>query len=205
LEEDAVKILVVGGTGTIGAAVVEAFRAEHEVIAAGHRSGDVRVDITAMDSVRRMFDEVAPVDAVVSCAGRAAFGPLDQLTDEQFRLCLDDKLMGQINLVRAGVDQVRDGGSFTLTSGLLARHPVPGSAAITTVNAGLEAFARAAALEVPRGIRVNVVSPPWVSETLSAMGRDPSGGLPAAIVARAYLASVQGDETGKTLDARNFA
>jgi NAD(P)-dependent dehydrogenase (short-subunit alcohol dehydrogenase family) len=198
------RILVVGGTGTIGAAVVEALRSEHEVIAAGHSSGDHRVDITSGDSIRRLYDAVGEVDAVVSCAGRAAFGPLEQLTDEQFRLCVDDKLMGQVDLVRAGIPHVRDGGSFTLTSGLLARHPVPGSAAITLVNAGLEAFARAAALELPRGIRVNVVSPPWVSETLAAMGRDPSGGLPAATVARAYLASVQGSGTGETLDARDF-
>jgi NAD(P)-dependent dehydrogenase (short-subunit alcohol dehydrogenase family) len=199
------RILVVGGTGTIGAAVVEALRPEHEVLVAGHSRGEHRVDITSMTSIRRLFDAVGTVDAVVSCAGRVAFGPLDRLTDEQFRLCIDDKLMGQVNLVRAGITHLRDGGSFTLTSGLLSRYPVPGGSAITLVNAGLEAFARAAVLDLPRGIRINVVSPPWVGETLAAMGRDPSDGLPAAIVARSYLDAVHGTRTGETLDARDHA
>jgi NAD(P)-dependent dehydrogenase (short-subunit alcohol dehydrogenase family) len=107
--------------------------------------------------------------------------------------------MGQINVVRYGTESVRDGGSFTITSGVLAQHPTPGSVAVTLVNSGVEAFARAAALELPRGLRVNVVSPPWVSETLRAMGRDPSGGLPADAVARSYVASVEGRETGKVI------
>jgi len=105
-------------------------------------------------------------------------------------------LMGQVNIVRAGAGVVGDGGSFTLTSGILATRPTPGGAAISMVNAGVDAFARAAALELPRGIRINVVSPPWVSETLVAMGRDPSGGLPAADVARSYVESVEGKQTG---------
>jgi NAD(P)-dependent dehydrogenase (short-subunit alcohol dehydrogenase family) len=100
---------------------------------------------------------------------------------------------------------INDNGSFTLTSGVLASEPVPGSTAISLVNAGVEGFGRAAALEMPRGVRVNVVSPPWVSETLEAMGSDGSAGMPAAAVAKAYLASVEGHETGKVIDARTFA
>jgi NAD(P)-dependent dehydrogenase (short-subunit alcohol dehydrogenase family) len=107
--------------------------------------------------------------------------------------------MGQVNLVRIGIDEVTDGGSFTLTSGILAQEPSPGSSAVSLVNAGVEAFARAAALELPRGLRINVVSPPWVSETLRAMGRDPSGGLPAAEVARSYVESVEGTRTGAVI------
>jgi NAD(P)-dependent dehydrogenase (short-subunit alcohol dehydrogenase family) len=108
-------------------------------------------------------------------------------------------LMGQINLVRLGAASITDGGSFTLTSGVLATRPTPGGAAISVVNAGVDAFARAAALELPRGIRINSVSPPWVSETLTAMGRDPSGGLPAADVARSYAESVEGKQTGAVI------
>lgn len=200
------KVLVVGGTGTIGRAVAEALRAEgHEVLSAERSGGDLRVDITSPESVRALFAQAGRVDAIVSCAGGAAWKPLAQLTDEDFETSLHYKLMGQVNLARYGADSVADGGSITLTSGVLASEPMPGSAAVSLVNAGLEGFARAAALDLPRGIRINVVSPPWVTETLQAMGMDPSIGMPAADVARAYLDAVGGAYNGQVLDARKHA
>ena len=108
--------------------------------------------------------------------------------------------MGQVNLVRFGLGHVADGGSFTLTAGYLARSPMPGATAISLVNAGLEGFVRGAALDLPRRIRVNVVSPPWVTETLEALHRDPSDGLPAAVVARSYVQSVTGTQTGAVIE-----
>lgn len=198
------RIIVIGAAGTIGKAVVEALADRHEIVRAGRRSGDFQVDISSKGSIETFYESVGPFDALVSAAGDARFGPLDSLTDEDFAFSLANKLMGQVNLVRAGLAHVRDGGSFTLTSGLLARYPVKGSGAITLVNAGLEGFARVAALEAPRGVRVNVVTPTWVSETLVAMGRDGSGGLPAATVARAYVESVEGSRTGEILDVRDF-
>jgi NAD(P)-dependent dehydrogenase (short-subunit alcohol dehydrogenase family) len=108
--------------------------------------------------------------------------------------------MGQVNLVRYGMESVRDGGSFTLTSGVLGRFPMPGSGAVSLVNAGLEGFGRAAALEAPRGIRVNVVAPPWITDTLRALGMDPSQGMTPEAAARLYLRSVTGRETGATIE-----
>jgi NAD(P)-dependent dehydrogenase (short-subunit alcohol dehydrogenase family) len=194
------KVMVVGATGTIGKAVVAALSPTHEVVAVSHRAGALRVDMADRRSIASLYDAVGPVDAVVSAAGAASFGPLASLTDEQFALGVESKLMGQVNLVRLGLPHVNRGGSFTLTSGILARRPTPGSAAISLVNAGLEGFVRAAALEMPRGIRINVVSPPWVSETLSAMGRDPAEGLAAVRVARSYVESVVGSANGTTLE-----
>lgn len=200
------KVLVVGGTGIIGRAVADALRSQgHEVLSAERSSGDLRVDIRSVESVRALFAQAGRVDAIVSCAGSGAWKPLGELSDEDFDTTLHYKLMGQVNLARYGVDAVADGGSVTLTSGVLAQEPTPGSAAISLVNAGLEGFARAAALEMPRGIRINVVSPPWVSETLRAMGMDPSGGMPAADVARAYVDAVTGAHNGQVLDARTYA
>lgn len=199
------RIIVIGATGTIGKAVVEALAGRHEVLRVGHRGGDYQVDMASRESIEQLFQAVGEFDALVSAAGQAKFGALDGLSDGDFQFSLGSKLMGQVNLVRLGLAHVGDGGSFTLTSGVLASEPTPGSSAISLVNGGLEAFAGAAALDLPRGVRVNVVSPPWVSETLEAMGRDGAAGLPAAQVARAYVESVEGSQNGEVLDAREFA
>lgn len=193
------RILVIGANGTIGRAVVTALSAGNEIISASLRSSTVKVDLADPESIRRMYRSLAKLHAVVCAAGQAKFAPLAQLGDADFRFCLDNKLMGQVNVVRFGFDHMEDGGSFTLTTGILAQAPMPGSAAISLVNAGLEGFVRAAALEAPRNVRVNAVSPPWVTETLQALKMDVSKGLPAAVVARAYVRSVTGDDTGSTL------
>jgi NAD(P)-dependent dehydrogenase (short-subunit alcohol dehydrogenase family) len=198
------KVVVVGATGTIGREVVLALAPRHDVVRVGWRSGDLNVDLGARGSVEALFDGLQSVDAVVCAAGLAKFGHLAVLTDQDFLVGLTNKLMGQVNLVRVGTPYVTDEGSITLTSGLLAHTPMPGSAAISMVNAGLEGFVRAAALEAPRGIRINAVSPVFVKETMEAMGVDSSSGMPAAMVAHAYVASVEGKQSGEVLDVRDF-
>jgi NAD(P)-dependent dehydrogenase (short-subunit alcohol dehydrogenase family) len=195
------RILLVGATGTIGRAVAAALRDRHEVIEASRHKAAQHVDMTDLDSIRSLYERVGHVDAVVCTAGGAAWKPLAELTEADFDFSLRYKLMGQINLVRIGTHWVRDGGSFTLTSGILAHEPTVGSAAVSVVNAGVEAFGRAAALELRRGLRINVASPPWVTETLRAMGRDPSTGIPATDLARWYVSSVEGAATGEILTA----
>lgn len=189
------RIIVIGATGTIGRAVADALSGAHTVIGVS-RNSTPRVDIADHASIRALFAATGPVDAVVSATGAARFVPLGELSDDDFAFSLANKLMGQVNVVREALAHVKDGGSITVTSGVLAQQPMPGSAAISLVNAGLEGFARAAALEAPRGIRVNVVSPPWISETLRQMGRPADEGLPAAEAAKSYVQSVEGTETG---------
>ena len=193
------RVLVVGATGTIGRAIVAALSTGNEVVSASLQRADVKVDVAKPASIQQMYRSLGKLDAVVCAAGQAKFAPLDQLSDADFRFCLDNKLMGQVNLVRFGFEHMEDGGSFTLTTGILAQAPMPGSVAISLVNAGLEGFVKAAALEAPRKIRVNAVSPPWVTETLQALKMDTSQGLPAAVVAQAYLRSVTGADTGSIL------
>ena len=193
------RILVVGATGTIGRAVVDALSAGNEMISASLRKTTIKVDIADPSSIQQMYRSLGRLDAVVCAAGQAKFAPLAQLSDADFRFSLDNKLMGQVNVVRFGFEHVEDGGSFTLTTGVLAQTPIPGSAAISLVNAGLEGFIRAAALEAPRKIRVNAVSPPWVTETLQALKMDVSQGLPAAVVARAYVRCVTGADSGSVI------
>jgi NAD(P)-dependent dehydrogenase (short-subunit alcohol dehydrogenase family) len=192
------RILVVGATGTIGSEIVKALP-EHEVIAAAHSHG-IRVDISNVESIRAMYREVGTVDAVISAAGSTRRKPLRELTDDDFAYSIAHKLMGQVNLVRYGLDHVADNGSFTLTSGVLGREPILGSEAISLVNLGLEGFARAAALELPRGLRVNVVSPLWVEETLREYRMEGFRGLPAATVAQAYVRALTSDANGEVLE-----
>lgn len=195
------RILVIGPHGTIGREIVKALSAEHEVLGASRSNADIAVDIRDPESIRAMYEKAGPLDAVVSAAGSGAWKPLAELTEDDFARSLGYKLMGQVNVVRYGLAHVNDGGSITTTSGILARSPMVGSGAISLVNSGLEGFTRAAALEAPRGIRVNVVSPPWVTETLVEMGSaDLSHGLPSATVAQAYVRSVTGKETGQVIE-----
>jgi NAD(P)-dependent dehydrogenase (short-subunit alcohol dehydrogenase family) len=193
------RILLIGATGTIGRAIASALVNRHEVILASRHKAPEQVDISNPQSIRDLFSRVGRVDAIVSAAGQAAFKSFAELTDADFAFSIANKLMGQVNVVRLGLQSLNDNGSATLTSGILAQRPAPGAGAVSLVNAALEGFTRTAALEAPRGIRVNVVSPPWVTETLQAMGRPTTGGLPAAVVARSYVESVEGRMTGQVL------
>ncbi|MEJ2283688.1 MAG: short chain dehydrogenase [Desulfobacterales bacterium] len=198
------KIIIVGATGTIGKGIVKLLTRDHELIKVGHRSGDFTVDLASKESIRRLFEEVGAIDAIVSAAGAATFGSLDELTDEKFTLALTNKLMGQVNLVRLGRSVINDNGSITLTSGMLSQNPMPGSASISMVNAGLEGFIRAAALEMPRGIRINAVSPVFVKETMEILGMDSTHGVPSQKVALAYKEAVESQLNGEVLDVRDF-
>jgi NAD(P)-dependent dehydrogenase (short-subunit alcohol dehydrogenase family) len=193
------RILLIGATGTIGTAIAAALAGRHEVLRASRQQASLQVDLADPASIRALYAKVGTIGAVISAAGQARFKPLDELSDADFRFSLDNKLMGQVNLIRDGLGAVADGGSITITSGILAQQPSRGSGAVSLVNAGLEGFVRAAALEAPRGIRINVVSPPWVNETLQALGMPLHGGLPAATVAQAYVRSVEGGETGQVM------
>lgn len=199
------RVIVVGATGTIGKAVAKLLSAEHEVVKVASKSGDIRADITNTESLQKLFKEVGPFDALICAAGVARFAPLTDLSDADFQLGLDSKLMGQVNLVRVAMNHIKDQGSITLTSGVLSQQPMPGSSSISMINAGIEGFVRAAALEMPRGIRINVVSPPWVKETLLALGMDTSLGIPAERVAQAYRSSISGARSGIVINARDFA
>jgi NAD(P)-dependent dehydrogenase (short-subunit alcohol dehydrogenase family) len=194
------RILLIGATGTIGQAISSALSQHHEVVAVSRNSEPARVDITDPASIRALFEAVGPVDGVIVAAGAARLKPLAQLEEEDFEFSLRNKLMGQVNLVREGLQRVRDRGVIVITSGQASRSPYPGSGIISLINAGLEGFARAAALEAPRGIRVNAVSPPSVSETLSKRGLDATSGLPAAVVAQAYVRAVETPVTGKVIE-----
>lgn len=191
--------MIVGGTGTIGGAVAAALEERgHSVVRVGHSDGDATVDLTDRSSIADLYRSVGDLGAVVCCAGTAAFGPLREIDEADYERSVASKLMGQVNLVRAGLDRLPAGGSFTLTSGTLSQEPTPGTVAVAMVGAAVEAWVKAAALDL-EDHRVNVVSPEAVAESLAARGMDPSGGTPVAEVARIYVRAVEGSMSGRTL------
>lgn len=200
------KIIVVGSTGTIGKEVIKVLEGDHEIVKVAHsRGGDYHVDITSSESIEKLFREIGSFDALISTAGLAKFGGLDELTKDDYLLGLTNKLIGQVELFLIGRKYIGSNGSFTLTSGVLSQEPMKGSTSISMVNAGIEAFVRAAVLEMGKGMRLNVVSPVFVKETMDAMGMDSTHGMPAATVALAYKESVESLRNGEILDVRKFA
>ncbi|QBF28099.1 short chain dehydrogenase [Pseudomonas tructae] len=193
------KILLIGANGTIGSAVATELEQRHEVLRIGRSSGDYQVDISDSASIRRLFEQTGRFDALVCAAGNVTFAPLEEMSTEHFALGLDDKLMGQVNLLLIGREFINDGGSFTFTSGILNRDPIRSGASAALVNGALDAFVKAAAIELPRGLRVNAVSPTVLVEAMSAYAPYFRGfkPVPAADVALAYAKSVEGLQSGQ--------
>lgn len=187
------NILVIGATGTIGNAIVNACReAGHDVVGA-HRSGRVSVDLEAAQTVTAALEAHGPFHAIICAAGEGAFGPVQQLDDAAYESTIASKLMGQVNLIRAAHEEVE---TIVVTTGILAQHPWPGSSVLAMANGGLESFVRAAALDLERN-RVVAVSPPLVRETAIAMGMGERGPT-AAEVAEVYVAALEA-ESGQIL------
>lgn len=193
------RIVVIGGTGTIGSAIVKELSSRHEVLVATRRGGDVAVDVTSEDSIRAMYEAVGRCDAVALASGSVHFAPLSAMTSAHYFTGLNDKLMGQIRAVLLGLDYVQDGGSFTLISGILSDDPIKTGTSASMVNGAIDAFVKAAAIEMPRGIRINAVSASVVTEALDAYGSYFPGfiSVPAAKVALAFSKSMEGAQTGQ--------
>lgn len=196
------RIVLVGASGTIGRAVAAELGQRHDIVPVGSKSGEVQIDITDAESIRSGLARIGACDAIVSTVGKVKFAPLAEMTDADFAIGLKDKLMGQVNLVLLGRQHLNDGGSFTLTAGVLTHDPIRAGSSASMVNGALEAFARAAAIELPRGLRINTVSPGVLVESMPAYGAFFRGHepVPAARVALAYSKSVEGARTGQVFE-----
>ncbi|MCW3478546.1 short chain dehydrogenase [Neisseriaceae bacterium JH1-16] len=193
------KIVIVGATGTIGLAVKAELGQRHEIVSVGRSRGDLQADITDIASLQALFARVGRFDALVATTGSVHFGALEEMTPELYQLGLADKLMGQVNLVLAGREYLDDGGSITLTSGVLSDDPIRYGSSASMVNGAIDAFVRAAAIELPRGLRINSVSPGVIAESMPSYGPYFRGfvPVPAARAALAYSKSVEGAQTGQ--------
>lgn len=194
------KIVVFGAHGTIGSKISEALQG-HQLIKVSRSAGDYQADLADPHSLRAVFEKIGRFDALISAAGQVAWVPLQDLGPEQWEVGIRSKFMGQVNLVSIGKDYINDGGSFTLTTGVLSEDFIKAGTSATAINRAVEGFAQSAAQEIGRGLRINVVSPNLLQESAAAYG-DLFAGHPTvagAKVAQAYKRSVLGLETGKII------
>ncbi len=195
------KILLIGGNGTIGKKVTDFLSKKHKIVIGGRNSGDVVVDIADCDSIEAMFESVGKIDAVVCIAGEAKWAPFDSMSEDDFQIGLRSKLMGQVNLVRIGQNHVDPGGSITLTTGILAEHPVLQTTSAALVNGGIHGFVKAVSLELKKDLRINVVSPGLVEDSAEKYGVYFPGHTPVPMqkVIDGYVKSVEGKTTGEII------
>ena len=158
------KILIIGANGTIGRRVSEELGRKNVLIKIGKTSGDIQADISSSASIEKMFEKSGKVDAIVCIAGEAKWDDFEKLSEDDFYIGIRSKLMGQVNLVRIGHKYLNPGGSFTLTTGILADHPVDKTTSAAMVNGGIHSFVKAVSLELENGIRINAVSADLVED-----------------------------------------
>lgn len=194
-------IIVIGASGTIGKELVQTLEKDgHKVIRVSRSSGDYQADIQDKASLDALFKAVGKFDAVANAVGEVAFSPLEELTDDHFSLSIGNKLMGQINIVRTALPFINDKGSFVLVSGILSDEPILGGTIGSMVNGAIEGFVKAAALELPRNIRINCVSPTVLTESVGYHPYFP-GFIPvdAWKVAKAYERALTGIINGRVI------
>ena len=199
------RILLIGASGVLGRAVATELGARHDIVTAGSKSGDIRIDISDPASIETGLAAAGALDAVACAAGAVNFAPLAAIkpaaiAESSYSLGLANKLMGQVNLALAARERLSDGGSITLIAGILSETPIATGSSASMVNAAVEAFVMTAAVEMPRGLRINAVSPTVFEESMAHYGPFFRGfdAIPVARAARAFSRSVEGLETGKT-------
>jgi NAD(P)-dependent dehydrogenase (short-subunit alcohol dehydrogenase family) len=195
------RILIIGGSGTIGKRLADHFGKNHEVLIAGRESGDYTVDIAQSPSIEALFNNTGKLDAIICAAGEAKWAYFDELSEEDYHIGLRSKLMGQVNLVRIGKDHVNAGGSITLTSGILADDPVAMTTSAAMVNGGLHSFVKAVVLDLNQAVRINVVASGLVEDAMDKYqeyfpGHHP---IPMDKMLRGYIRSVEGKGTGEII------
>ncbi len=197
------KVLMIGGHGTIGKKVAQRLGQTHDLIIAGRTSGDVQVDIADKASIEDLFKKVQTVDACICTAGTGFYGDFYKMTQEDMMPGIYGKLLGQINLVLIGKEYLTREGSFTLTSGIAAVHPARNGACVATINGAINSFVLAAAQELKNDMRINAVSPGLVEDSRERYGHLFPGFnyVPMEKVVNAYVLSLEGAVNGEILKA----
>ena len=199
------KIVIIGASGTIGSAIVTALKEQHQVIPVSRNSTDYPMDIEDPNSIRQVLTNIhsqyGAIDALICAAGSVAFKPFSQLEDLDWQLGINNKLMGQINLVRIASGYLAADASITLTSGILAEENIVTGVSAGTVNAALHGFVTSVAPVLASQLRINCVCPTVLEESMQIYSDYFPGFVPVSAqkVALAYLRSVLGIDTGQII------
>lgn len=196
------NILIIGGTGTIGKEIVRQSQKKHKVFIASKTTGDIKVDIENEASIISMYETLPPLDAVVVATGgqNGHFGPLNTTTVQDLKVGINSKLLGQVNVVLQGMKYASKKTSFTLIGGATDYQDIAPKLINTyMVNSALEGFVKAAALELPHSMRINLVAPSIISESLPEFESIFGGfdSVPASKIARTFIKSIEGAQTGQ--------
>ncbi len=200
------RVVILGGTSGIGLALAEKALSEgaSSVVVAGRtgegaekarlrlgkRATALSLDVGDEAEVAAFFEMVGSLDHLVTTAAKLTYGPLAELKTEAVTEMLASKFWGPFFAARHAAPRLSAAGSITFFSGLAAYRPGPGTSVVASLNAALEGFAKALAVELAP-LRVNCISPGVVeTEGWSFMAEEDR---------RALF-----DHLGKTLPARRI-
>jgi NAD(P)-dependent dehydrogenase (short-subunit alcohol dehydrogenase family) len=167
------RVVIIGAGSGIGRSIAIACSQEGAAVVLGGRSREsleetakrlsgareVRgVDATVESEVEAFFEQVGAFDHLVSTITQGVVGPIAELRLADVQRVMGAKLWAPILLVKHGAPRIAAEGSFTFFSGIRGARPAPRTSITSMVNGGLEAFAKAMAVELGP-VRVNVISP----------------------------------------------
>ena len=164
------KIIVVGATGKLGRVVVEGLQKDYEVIRAGRSGPDLKIDAFDFESVSDVLASVGPFDGLVSCIGGTPFKTFEELTMDDFAAGLSTKCFSQLNLAKAAIPFLSENGSITLTSGIIGDEPIIAGSCAAAANGALNMCVSTLAAEYAGKLRINVVSPSIIENSVDHYG-----------------------------------
>lgn len=156
-------VLVAGGTGALGEAVVADLRDAGYEVSVADRLGDPPVNLLDTAAAAEAVGRVGDLEAVVNLVGGFAMGPkVEGVELEDFERMLTLNLVPAFNLACAAMPAMaeRGGGAFVCVSARAALQPFPGACGYITAKAAVLAFVKAMDAEYAgAGVRSNAVMP----------------------------------------------
>jgi NAD(P)-dependent dehydrogenase (short-subunit alcohol dehydrogenase family) len=194
------KIVVVGATGRLGRVVVGGLN-DYEVIRAGRSGPDLKIDALNFESVSDVFASIGTFDGLISCIGGTPFKTFEELTMEDFALGLSKKCFSQLNLAKAAIPYLTENGSITLTSGIIGDEPILAGSCAAAANGALNTCVSTLAAEYAGKLRINIVSPSIIENSVEDYGMLFDGFEPTSKkrIVEAYRRTISAPISGKVL------
>ncbi len=194
------KIVVVGATGRLGRVVVGGLN-DYEVVRAGRSGPDLKIDALDFESVSDVFASVGTFDGLISCIGGTPFKTFEELTMEDFALGLSKKCFSQLNLAKAAIPYLTENGSITLTSGIIGDEPILAGSCAAAANGALNTCVSTLAAEYAGKLRINIVSPSIIENSVEDYGMLFDGFEPTSKkrIVEAYRRTISAPISGRVL------